>query len=251
VVSERRISTRFKWPQVRLVNDLAATAKSLQFLWEAELSVINAGRPEPDGNVGIVAPGTGLGMALAVFREGTIHPMPSEGGHVDFAPRTALEIDLLRDHLAAWDHVSVERLISGPGLVAMHDWLRKYRGSPAPRWLTDEMESGDSSAIISAAALEGKDDICVETIDLFVSMLGATAGNLALTGMTLGGMYLGGGIPPKILPKLTDGRFMESFTAKGRFREMLEAIPVRVILNDKAAVLGAACYAEEILRSSY
>lgn len=249
VVSERGISKRFSWPRVLLVNDLAATAKALPVLRPAELAAINKGKPERDGNVGIVAPGTGLGMALAVFRGGAMHVVASEGGHVDFAPRTTLQIELLQDLLRTMPHVSIERLTSGPGLVTIHRWLRKHRETPAPEWLTQRMTSGDPAAALSAAALEGTDQLCAEALDLFVSILGAVAGNLALTGMTTGGMYLGGGIPPKILPVLLGGPFMEAFAAKGRFRNMLEAIPVLVILNDKAALLGAARFAEEALPS--
>lgn len=244
-VSERRIGGRFSWERVRLVNDLSATARALAVLRPHECAVINKGKPEPGGNVGIVAPGTGLGMALVVFREGKIHAIPSEGGHVDFAARTPREIELLRHLLEESPHVSVEKVLSGPGLRTIHQWLCKFRGKSAPMRFTGLMAEHDPAAAISSAALDGTDELCVEALDLFVSILGAAAGNLALTGMTRGGMYLGGGIPPKILPKLLDGTFMEAFVAKGRFRGMLEAIPVRVILNDGAALLGAACYALE------
>jgi glucokinase len=247
LVSERGISERFGWPRVRLINDLTATAKALPVLRRAEFAVVNKGKPERGGIVGIVAPGTGLGMALAVSHGGTINAIPSEGGHVDFAPRTGLQIELLLDLLRTMSHVSVERLASGPGLVTIHGWLREYRGTPTPEWLTELMTSRDPAAAISSAALDGSDELCVEALDLFVSILGAAAGNLALMGTTRGGMYLGGGIPPKILPRLLNGPFMEAFVAKGRFRGILEAIPVRVILNDKAALLGAACFAEEAI----
>jgi glucokinase len=188
---------------------------------------------------------------LAVFRDGSIHAVPSEGGHVDFAPRNEQEIDLLRHLLSRLSHVSVERLVSGPGLFSIYSWLREYRGHAEPAWLAEKMKSeGDAPEVISQAALVDKEPLCVEALDLFVSIMGAVAGNLALTGLTTGGIYLGGGIPPKILSKLDDGTFIEAFTAKGRFRDLVSTIPVRVILNDKAALLGAACCALELEKHS-
>ncbi len=240
IVSEAALKERFGWEKARLVNDLAAVAMGVPLLTEAELATINRGRPKREGSIGVVAPGTGLGISLAVVEEGRVHPMASEGGHVDFAPRNELETDLLTDLLKQWTHVSVERLASGPGLLRIYSWLRKYRSHPEPEWLTQKMKSEDPPQVITEAALSQKDPLCVEALDVFVSIVGATAGNLALTGLTTGGIYLGGGVPPKILPKLQDGVFMEAFTAKGRFEDLMREIPVRVILNDRTALLGAA-----------
>jgi glucokinase len=240
IVSEAALRERFKWDRARLVNDLAATAMGVPLLTEPELAVINPGRPIRDGAVGVVAPGTGLGMSLAIVEGGRIHPMASEGGHVDFAPRNELETDLLIDLLKQRPHVSVERLASGPGLFTIYSSLRRIRGNAEPGPLTRRIESGDPPRVITEAALSREDPLCVEALDLFVSIIGAIAGNLALTGLTTGGIYLGGGVPPKILPKLRDGTFMEAFIAKGRFEEFMRKIPVKVILNDRTALLGAA-----------
>jgi glucokinase len=243
VVSEAELKGRYGWEQVRLINDLAATAVAVPLLTESELYLVNRGRPEPGGPFGLVAPGTGLGMALAIMVEGKVRAIASEGGHVDFAARNDEEMDLLKHLLRTMQRVSVERLASGPALFTIYSWLREYRNHTEPAWLAERMNSADPSKVISEVALENAEPLCVEALDLFVSIIGAAAGNLALTGMTTGGIYLGGGIPPKILPKLVDGTFVEAFTAKGRFQDFLADVPVHVILNDKAALLGAAAYA--------
>jgi len=246
VVSESAIKDRFGFGRVRLVNDLAATAMAVPFLRESEIYELNRGKPEPDGAIGVVAPGTGLGMALAIFRDGRIHPLASEGGHVEFAPCNNKQIQLLQHLLGEMPHVSVERLASGPGLFTIYSWLEECRGQTRPGWITEKFKTEDPSKVVCEAALEKKDPVCVQALDLFVSIIGAAAGNLALMGMTTGGMYLGGGIPPKILPKLEDGSFMNAFKAKGRFEGLLSNMPVMVILNHGAALLGAACRALEI-----
>lgn len=247
VVSEKNIRDRFGFARVSLMNDLAATAAAVPALAGSEVYPLNRRRPQKGGTIGLVAPGTGLGMALALFSDGAIHTVPSEGGHVDFAPRNGLEIDLLRHLMSRLSRVSVERLVSGPGLFSIYSWLREYRGHAEPKWLAEKIiSSGDAPKVISEAALVDKEPLCVEALDRFVSIMGAVAGNLALTGLTTGGIYLGGGIAPKILSKLDDGTFIGAFTAKGRFRDLLSTIPVRVILNDKAALLGAACCALEL-----
>lgn len=246
VVSESAIKDRFGFGRVRLINDLAATVMAAPALRESEVYELNRGEPEPDGAIGVIAPGTGLGMALAVFIDGRIHTLASEGGHVEFAPGNDEQIQLLQHLLKEMPHVSVERLGSGPGLFTIYSWLEKCRGRTRPDWITEKFKTEDPSKVVSEAALETKDSVCVEALDLFVSIIGAAAGNLALTGMTTGGMYLGGGIPPKILPKLEDGSFMNAFKAKGRFEGVLSNMPVTVILNHGAALLGAACCALEI-----
>ena len=246
VVSEDSIKTTFNIKQVRLLNDLAATAKSIPALNNTELHELNNGQADPKGAIGLIAPGTGLGTALLLCSEGRRIPLASEGGHADFAPRNSLEIELLRHLLKSTDHVSVERTASGPGIFTIYSWLKEYRRHSEPDWLAVRLCEEDPSKVVSEAALNEGEPLCVETLDMFVSIIGAVAGNLALTGITTGGMYIGGGIAPRILSKLSDGCFVEAFTAKGRFREMLVNMPVHVILNDKAALLGAACCAMEI-----
>jgi len=238
-VSEAEIRQNFNWNKVRLINDLAATALAVPLLRGSELSTLNA-MPAESGNIGLVAPGTGLGVSLLVVAAGKLYPIASEGGHVDFAPRNEDEVDLWRFLRQREDHVSVERLASGPGISAIYSWLKKRDQYEEPEWFVEKMKANDPPAVISEAALVEKLEPCVKTLRLFVSILGAIAGNLALTGMTTGGIYIGGGIVPRILPILEEEDFMGAFADKGRFRDLLSRIPVHVILNDKAALLGAA-----------
>jgi len=240
IVAERSIRERFRLRKVRLINDLVATANSIPLLARNELFPLNEGVADPEGNIGLVAPGTGLGVSLMVFAEGRLLAVPSEGGHVDFAPKNDQEMELLRHLQAEMGHVSVERLASGPGLFTIYEWLRGTRTSHEPSWLPERLQNEDPSKVISEVGLAKRAPLCEEALDMFVSIIGSTAGNLALTGLTTGGMYLGGGISPKILPKLKEPVFLNSFTDKGRFTDLLLRIPVRVILNDKAALLGAA-----------
>jgi glucokinase len=238
--SEEDIRDRFKWQNVRLINDLAATAHSISLLENSELDTINAMPDDENGPVGIVAPGTGLGIALAQRIEGETYPLSSEGGHVDFAPYDDQQVELWKHLRTFYEHVSFDRVASGPGLRLIYSWLKELREYHEPQWLTVRLQSNDPSAAISQAALVEKEPLCVEALDMFVSILGSAAGNLALTGVTTGGLYLGGGIPPRILPKLKEGGFMKAFVNKGRFKDLLSRIPVHVILTNKAALYGAA-----------
>jgi glucokinase len=247
IVSESGLRERFSWDNVKLVNDLAATARSIPALEHSEACDLNPGRPDPQGTVGVVAPGTGLGMALLFFVNGKPHPLASEGGHVEFAPRDLKEIELLKHLFSKMPHVSVERLVSGPGLFTIYSWLKEYHHHTEPKWLLELFSLRDPSQVISEVAIEEREPLCIESLDLFTTILGSTAGNLALTAMTTGGIYLAGGIVPKILSKLRAGGFMKAFRAKGRFEEFLSEVPVRVVLNDKAALLGAACCASDLL----
>jgi glucokinase len=189
----------------------------------------------------VVAAGTGLGEA-GIFWDGQRHrPFATEGGHTSFSPVNALQIELLQflqRHF--FQHVSWERVLSGPGLLNIYHFLRDTRGGEEPRWLTDEMRTGDPSAAISRAALEGKSELCEQALDLFVTLYGQEAGNAGLKFMAHGGIYLAGGIAPKILPKLKTPIFLGAYLAKGRMRSLLEAMAVRVVLNDRAGLIGAA-----------
>ncbi len=246
-VSEQELMSRFGWERARLVNDLAATAMSIPVLEESELHVLNPGQPDPDGPIGVVAPGTGLGIGMAFIHGGHLVPIASEGGHVDFAPTNELQAELLKHMWKDLSHVSLERLGSGPGLYTIYRWLREYRNVPEPERLTKLIAESDPSQVVSESGLNGDDPVCAEALDMFVSIIGSAAGNLALTAVTSGGLFLAGGVSPKILPKLASARFMESFTGKGRFKGLLEDIPVRVITNEQAALLGAACCAFETI----
>jgi glucokinase len=240
VVSETLMKGRFQWRHVRLLNDLAAAAIAIPFLRRSELVSLNKGVRQKKGNLALLSPGTGLGQAMLGYKDGGYVPLSSEGGHVSFSPTTEREVELWRYLRKKFDHVSVERVLSGPGLVNIYSWLRDSGRFEEPPWLKEHMKQGDPAKAISDNAFRKKQTLCVESLRLYVSMLGNVAGNLALTGLAVGGVYLGGGIPPKILPALKGGSFLKAFVAKGRFADFLARIPVRVILNDKAALLGAA-----------
>jgi glucokinase len=231
-------------PRVVVTNDLEATAYGIASLDEDDLVPLNRGVPDPEGNEALIAPGTGLGEA-GLHWEGDCHrPFASEGGHSDFAPRDEVECELLLFLSRDREHVSCERVISGPGLYNIYRFLRDSGRAEEPASLRDEIEARDPAPVISRHGISGRYEICVEALDRFVSLFGAEAGNLALKLLSTGGVFVGGGIAPKILPKLHDGRFMESFTRKGRMAPLLARVPVRVITNDLCALLGAARIAE-------
>ncbi len=239
-VSQERIRRKFHWPHVRLVNDLVAIAMSIPLLKRKGWVPLNRARALQGQNIVLLAPGTGLGEAVLVY-DGEIHiPLASEGGHVDFAPRDEEEIDLWRFLHRRFGHVSPERILSGPGLVNIYSWLKMTGRYTEPDWLRQSLEGDDPARVITEAALENGHELCTESLRIFVSILGGVAGNLALTGTAKGGVYLGGGIPPRILPFLKDGHFMQAFTDKGRFMDYLKSIPVRVILEPGSGLLGAA-----------
>jgi glucokinase len=234
-------------PAVRLVNDLVATAEAIPLLGAADLAVLHPGEGEAAGNRALIAAGTGLGMALLPWIDGRAVPVASEGGHMDFAPRTGEEVALAAALRARYGHASVERVVSGPGLANIYEHLRACGGAPETLAIADIAGVDDPARVIAEAALAGASPLAVRALDLFVAAYGAVAGNLALVGTATGGVYLGGGIAPKILPKLRDGTFVRAFIDKGRFRRYLEAIPVAVIRNDRAALHGAASVAARLL----
>jgi len=238
-ISERRIARRFGW-DVKLINDLAATAMGIPLLYSRELYPLNKMRLRKGGNIALAAPGTGLGTSGLIWHDGRYIPISSEGGHVDFAPIDEDQVLLWRYMHQHYGHVSIERIVSGPGLLNIFSFLRETGRYQVPGWLLLDMERMDSARAITEAAIQKKDPLCVKVLSMFTSILGSIAGNLALTVLATGGVYLGGGIPPKILPALADGVFMNAFADKGRFKGLLEKMPVRVILNDHTAILGAA-----------
>lgn len=226
-----------------LINDLEANAWGIGALGPDDIVTLNAGVPAVTGNAAVIAAGTGLGEA-GLFWDGTEHrPFACEGGHVDFAPRSELEIELLQYLMKKFGRVSYERLVSGPGLCNIHEFLRESgRGQETPAVL-EAMREKDAAAVIAQAALDNRSALCVQALDVFVSIYGAEAGNVVLKMMALGGLYVGGGIAPKIIAKLRDGTFMRAYLAKGRMQPLVEATPVHVILNSNTALLGAARYA--------
>jgi len=227
--------------KVWLLNDLEATAWGIGVLQPSELQTLNGGA-RGTGNAALIAAGTGLGESI-LFWNGQRHvPSPSEGGHCDFSPRDHLEIDLLNYLIEVFGHVSWERILSGPGLSNIYKFLRDSgRGKEDPR-VAERMRSQDPNAVIAQLGLQGKDALSSAALDLFVSLYGSEAGNLALKAMAVAGIYVGGGIAPRIAAKFSDGTFMRSFVDKGRLGNLLERIPVHVILNPSAGLYGAARY---------
>jgi glucokinase len=243
LVDGAELGKRFAISHVKLLNDLEATAYGLLELRPDEVEVLNAGSPPPTkGAFALIAAGTGLGEGILYWDGVRYRPRPSEGGHSDFAPNSDIEIELLRHLRAHYLHVSYERLLSGTGLHAIYEFLRDTKKNE-PTWLAEKLRVGDPAAVIAEAGLKKQADIAVQTLDLFASVYGAEAGNLALKALALDGVYVGGGIAPKILEKLRDGTFLRAFTAKGRYKRMMSGIPVRVILNQKTALLGSAAVA--------
>ncbi|HXP59385.1 MAG TPA: glucokinase [Dongiaceae bacterium] len=228
---------------VRLINDLEANAYGIAVLAAGDFVTLNEGAPGAAGNCAVISVGTGLGEAGMYWDGQTHHPFACEGGHADFAPRDELEAEFLhylRAKFTEFGHVSYERVLSGPGLREVYEFLRDVKGGREPAWLREAMLAGDPSAAISNAGLEGRCELCARALDMFVSFYGAEAGNLALKTMAIGGLYVGGGIAPRIIGKLQGPLFMAAFAAKGRMRPLMEAMPVRVIMKETTALLGAA-----------
>lgn len=230
-------------PRVKLLNDVEAAAYGILHLSPKDLHLLNAVETKRQGNIAVIAAGTGLGEAILYWDGAHHHPIATEGGHTEFAPRTEQQIELLqylRRKFGA--HVSYERLLSGPGIHNIYNFLRETAFAE-PRWLAERIENNDPGAVISQLALANEHPLCTATLDLFCSIYGAEAGNLVLKTMGIGGVRIGGGIAPKIIPALEKGGFVEAFTAKGRFSELLENVEVAVALNVDAPLIGAAHYA--------
>ena len=230
---------------VFLINDLEANGYGIPELAPDKIFTLHEGDANAVGHRGLVSAGTGLGEALLIWNGKTHHPIPSEGGHCSFAARSGRDIALL-EHLRTTlkAHVSFERVVSGQGIKNVYEFLRDIEKLDEPKWLCDRMAAEDPNAVIGECAEDGSSSICFETMKTFASAYGAEAGNLALKVLATGGIYLGGGIAPKRLKTLENGVFMQAFLDKGRLSPLLQSIPVRVILDDTCALLGAAAYAE-------
>ena len=238
-LDEVRLAAEIPAGRVRLLNDLVAMGEGMLALPAASFQTIQPGESR-GGTMALIAAGTGLGEAV-LYWDGKRHiVVSSEGGHVDFAPRTDLEADLLRFLQDEFGHVSYERIVSGPGLFNVYRFLHSRNGVSEPAWLSDRLSNGDPSAVISEVGLLGGHPLCVQALDMFVSIYGAEAGNLALKSLSVGGVVIGGGIGPKIRKKLTGGTFREAFCGKGRFSALMASIPVRLALDPNAPLLGAA-----------
>lgn len=241
IIETTKLQEFCKTKKVKLLNDLEATAYGMLYLGEEEFVEINPNAVSLLANRAVIAAGTGLGEAMLYYDGATYHPIGSEGGHCDFAPQNALQ-----DELLFWlrkrhsDHVSIERLVSGDGIGTIYAFLKERGGFEESEALKNATALEDINAIISRCALEQKDALSLATMKLFVEIYGAEAGNLALKSLSLGGVYIGGGIAPKILPFLQDGIFLKAFVSKGRFASMLSEMSIKISLNQKTALLGAA-----------
>ncbi len=234
--------------KVRLLNDLEATAYGMLYVPEDEFVDLNPKGRQMDGNRAVIAAGTGLGEAMLYYDGSVYHPIGSEGGHSDFAPLTPQQDALLKWMRNRYPgHVSFERILSGPGIYTLYEFLVENDFSAQPVSMLNIPEGKDRSAMVSECALKEHNPLCMEALRLFAEIYGAEAGNLALKSMSLGGVYIGGGIAPKILQILANNHFMNGFLSKGRFNEMLQAMQVKVSLNPETALLGAAYYAHDRL----
>jgi glucokinase len=243
VVDGANIAKQFNIPRVQLLNDLESTAYGILLLRPDEIEMLNPGVPPKKRQaLALIAAGTGLGEAILFWDGKSYRPMPSEGGHADFAPNNDNEIELLRYLRSQYLHVSYERLLSGPGLHAIYEYLRDTKKNE-PTWLAEKVKAGNPAAEIAEAGLKGQADIAKQALDLFASIYGAEAGNLALKALALDGVYIGGGIAPKLIQKLRDATFMKAFTNKGRYKRLMANMPVKVVMNQQTALLGAASVA--------
>lgn len=246
VVDALQLAKELSIEPVWLINDLQAHASGVDDLAPADFISLNK-VDSSVGNAALIAAGTGLGEAGLYWDGARRHAFPCEGGHADFAPRNDLELDLLRYLLGKFGRASYERVLSGPGLQNIYNFLAATGKEQEPQWLKDELaQSTDPAAVISQHGLEGKAPICERVLDIFVSVYGAEAGNLALKLMATGGVFISGGIAAKILPKLTGPAFLQSFISKGRLQPVMETIPVKVIVNDRVGLIGAARYAASL-----
>jgi glucokinase len=238
-VEARAVAAAFTIDRVFLLNDLEAMAWSVPVLREAEVHVLQEGVALRGGNIALIAAGTGLGQAMLHWVDGRFIPSPSEGGHADFAARNDREVALLRDLTARFGRAEVEHVVSGRGLINVYQVVHAQQ----PCRGSIDLDSPDAAAAISHAALDRRCACCVETLAIFVDAYGAEAGNVALRAVSTGGVFIGGGIAPKILPALSTGAFMRAFVAKPPLDGMLKTMPVKIILNADAALLGAAVFA--------
>ena len=242
-IDSEALSQLFNFSKTILLNDLEATAYGIASLRPNQIETINEGTAQANGNIALIAAGTGLGEAMLFHTGNSYQVVATEGGHADFAPRSELEIALLQHLHEEYAHVSWERVVSGAGLKNIYDFLKKSGNEIEPDWLAERLVQGqDASAIIANCALQNEAEICTHALNMFMASYGAEAGNLALKALATGGFYIGGGIAPKILAKFHEDIFLSAFINKGRFSTLLANIPVKVILEPKTALIGALAY---------
>ncbi len=261
VIDGRSDATNLPWPvdvralqrtlgcdAVWAINDLEATGYGIAALPDDACAILQAGQPQPHGTLAVIAAGTSLGEATLVWDRHGYRALPSEGGHADFAPRTVLEWDLCRFLAEEFGHVSYARVLSGPGLGTLYRFLVATGRGEEPKWLREALDDGEPSAVIVEHARSSRSPLCAQALALFISCYGAEAGNLALRTLPRGGLYLGGGMAPKLLPELQADTFVRAFTEKGRLSPLLSTMPIRVILEERAALYGAARHGADLLR---
>lgn len=247
-MEEKQLEQVLNIPSITLLNDLAALATAIPHLHPSDLHTINQGKSAQHGTFAVVAPGTGLGEATLTWDGAHYRVHPSEGGHVDFAPTNEFELGMLIYLLKKMTHVSYEHVCSGVGLPNIYNYIKASGLIMEPQWLANQLaQTKDHNPVIVKAAMESEEQsetagICVATLKAFASILGAESGNMVLKALATGGVYLGGGIPPRILPFLEEKGFLHAFTNKGRFAEMLADVPIHVVLNNKAGLIGAASF---------
>ena len=242
-IDSRELAAQLRLSTAGLLNDLEAYAYGVDGLESKDFVTLREGAEDAEGNRAVISARTGLGVAGLYWDGYRHHPFACEGGHVDFAPRNDLEMELARYVRNKYGHVSCERILSGPGIKNIYEFLRDMNKAEEPAWLKDQMDQApDQPALISRLALEKKAQICEQALSLFVTVYGSETGNCALNFMSTGGIFIGGSIAAKIIPKMQDPIFMQSFLDKGRMRSLLEDMPVRIVLNDNAGLIGAARY---------
>jgi glucokinase len=247
VLDERDLARELNARQVRLLNDVEAAAYGTMHVAADELCPLTSPTlPDQQGHRVLLSAGTGLGQAILCWDGRRYHPMASEGGHADFAPQSEVEVALLGYLTKNFGHVSYERILSGPGLFNLYSFCRDTGSAQEPAWLRDKLAAGDRNAVVAEVGLADGHLLCTQALDLFVRIYGSAAGNLALHALALGGVYLGGGIAPKILPKLQDGSFLRSFQQKGRYQQLLSQMRVHVCLNPRTPLIGAAHFARQL-----
>lgn len=240
VVDSANLAQAAGMPSVMLMNDLEANAYGIATLPASDFEVLQKGSPYARGNAAVISAGTGLGEAGLIWDGTMLRPFAAEGGHASFAPEGELQTELFQFLMKRYGHVSCERVLSGPGLVNIYEFLRDTGRGKESAAVVEAMRTGDPAAAVSHAALAGSCEICVQALDIFVAAYGAEAGNLALKVLATAGVYVGGGIAPKIISKLKGPGFLAGFLAKGRMKHLLDAMPVTVILNENTALRGAA-----------
>ena len=242
-IDSSELASLFKLKSVGLINDLEAFAYGIDGLESKDFVTLSEGSEDAVGNRAVISARTGLGVAGLYWDGFRHHPFACEGGHSSFAPGSALEIELLQYLHKKYGRVSCERVLSGPGIKNIYDFLRDTKKAPEPDWLKEQIgKAQDAPALISQLALENKAEICEKTLSNFVAIYGSETGDCALNFMSTGGIFLGGSIAAKIVPRLKDPIFLQSFLGKGRMESLLQDIPVKIVLNDDSGILGAARY---------